>query len=339
MDRRILIRNLIAGQPVERCGLWIGSPKCETVSLLNKATGTCGEEALHLFFDDDVRWITPQYIKSTYRHPSGISMRFWKDANPHAMEGGLLAKAQTFDEIDSFQWPDIKYLNFDETIKILSESGNVYRFSGFWSPFYHDLTYLFGTETLFVKMLIQPKLIHRALYHLCTFYLEANELFYQQVNNKMDALFFGNDFGAQNDLLISPEQFEKFFLPWIKKFCVQAKKYNYQTVLHSCGSIYRIIDQLIDAGVNALHPIQSKATNMDADYLSVHFKGKIAFVGGIDTQDILPNGTPETVYDEVLRVRKLLGNRIILGPSHEALLPNVPYENLKAMCDASKVNL
>lgn len=336
MKKRELIRNLISGKPVERCGLWIGSPKSETVEILNKATGTSGEEALHQYFDDDVRWITPQYIKSTYQHPSGIAMRYWKDANPHAMAGGLLADARTIEEVDALMWPEVQYLNFDETLKKLEVAGDVYRLSGFWAPFFHDLTYLFGTEELLIKMLVQPELVHRALDHVCKFYLEANELYYTKTKGLIDALFFGNDFGAQNDLLMAPEQFEGFFLPWIKKFASQTHEHNLQVVLHSCGSIYRIIDQLIEAGVDAIHPIQAKAANMDAAWLAEHFKGRIAFIGGIDTQDILPNGSPEEVYQEVIRVKSLLGNNIVLGPSHEVLMPNVPFENVKAMCEAAK---
>lgn len=336
MGKRELIRDLISGKPVERCGLWIGSPKAETVEILNRATGTSGEEALHLYFDDDMRWITPQYVKSTYNHPSGTAMRYWKDANPHAMAGGLLAEASTIEEVDALMWPEIQYLNFDETHKKLEKAGDIYRLSGFWAPFFHDLTYLFGTEELLIKMLVQPELVHRALEHVCNFYLEANELFYTKSIGLIDALFFGNDFGAQNDLLMAPQQFEEFFLPWIEKFASQAHKYNLQVVLHSCGSIYRIIDHLIETGVDAIHPIQAKAVNMDAAYLAEHFERRIAFIGGIDTQDILPNGSPEEVYHEVIRVKKLLGNNIVLGPSHEVLMPNVPFENVKAMCDAAK---
>lgn len=75
---------------------------------------------------------------------------------------------------------------------------------------------------------------------------------------------------------------------------------------------------------------------MDADYLAANFKGRIAFVGGIDTQEMLTTRTPEEVYNETIRVKNLLGNNIILGPSHEVLMPNVPFENVKAMCNAVK---
>jgi uroporphyrinogen decarboxylase len=106
-------------------------------------------------------------------------------------------------------------------------------------------------------------------------------------------------------------------------------------ILHSCGSIYRVIERLIAAKVNCLHPLQARAYGMDAETLAREFKGRIAFLGGLDTQDVLVNATPEGVRAEVRRIKKLLGPRLIVSPSHEALLPNVPPENVIAMAEAA----
>jgi len=73
---------------------------------------------------------------------------------------------------------------------------------------------------------------------------------------------------------------------------------------------------------------------MDAESLARRFKGRIAFVGGIDTQELLVHGTPEEVKAEVRRVMGLLGPNLVVSPSHEALLPNVPPENVLAMSEA-----
>jgi len=181
---------------------------------------------------------------------------------------------------------------------------------------------------------LYPEVVHAILDKLCNFYLEANELFYNESGDLMDGLFFGNDFGTQTDLLMDPQQFEEFFLPWIKRFSEQAHLFGYQSVLHSCGSIHRIINQLADAGVDCIHPIQSQARNMDAETLANDFKGRISFMGGIDTQQILPFGTPGEIALEVQRVKTLLGPNIIIGPSHEVLMSNVSYENAKAMAHA-----
>ena len=151
----------------------------------------------------------------------------------------------------------------------------------------------------------------------------------------MDAIFFGNDFGSQLDMLISPTMFDKFVMPHFCRITEQAKSRGYKVVLHSCGAIERVIPRLIDAGVDALHPIQAKATNMDAESLAAKYRDKMVFIGGVDTQDILPFGTPQQIRDEVRRLKSVMGPNFVVSPSHETLLPNVPPENVEAMAQAA----
>jgi uroporphyrinogen decarboxylase len=165
------------------------------------------------------------------------------------------------------------------------------------------------------------------------FYLEANELYYQQAGNLIDGHFMASDFGSQNDLIMSPELFDEFYLPWLKKFSEQAHSFGYHSILHCCGSIYRIIDRLIDAGIDCIHPIQALAANMNAEYLAKNFKGRIKFMGGVDTQHLLSEGTPDDVRRDTIRIIKLLSPGLIVGPSHESLMPNVPFENVVAMAN------
>jgi uroporphyrinogen decarboxylase len=74
---------------------------------------------------------------------------------------------------------------------------------------------------------------------------------------------------------------------------------------------------------------------MDAETLAREFSGRISFLGGIDTQDVLVHAGKEGVREEVRRIKSLLGPRFIVSPSHEALLPNVPPENVVAMAEAA----
>jgi uroporphyrinogen decarboxylase len=129
--------------------------------------------------------------------------------------------------------------------------------------------------------------------------------------------------------------FDKFVLPYFQKITGQAKNSGYKVVLHSCGSIERVIPKLIDAGVDALHPIQARARNMGAETLARKYGEKVIFIGGIDAQGILPFGTPEQIRDEVNRLKNLFGSNFIVSPSHEELLPNIPPENILAMAEAA----
>ena len=190
-------------------------------------------------------------------------------------------------------------------------------------------------ESYMVKMYTHPEVVQAVTDRVCEFYYEANERFFAAAGDLVDGFFFGNDFGTQLDLICGPAQFDQFIMPWFRAFTDQAHAHGYQVILHSCGSIHKVIDRLIDAGVDCLHPLQALAANMDAETLARDFKGRIAFLGGIDTQDLLVHGTPDAGQGRRAPRKQLLGPRLIVSPSHEALLPNVPPENVEAMAEAA----
>lgn len=216
----------------------------------------------------------------------------------------------------------------------MRDAGEVYRASGFWCPFFHLVADFFGMDTYFVKMYTHPEVVHAVTRHIVDFYLEANRRFFAQAGDLVDGFFFGNDFGTQLDLLISPDAFAEFVFPYFRQLTEQGHEHGYQVILHSCGSIYKVIPDLISLGVDALHPLQAKAANMEAERLGAEFGGAVSFVGGIDTQDLLVNATPQQVRSAVTRVTKALGPNLVVSPSHEALLPNVPPANVLAMAQA-----
>jgi len=82
--------------------------------------------------------------------------------------------------------------------------------------------------------------------------------------------------------------------------------------------------------------MQTAARGMDPESLAARFAGRVTFMGGVDTQDLLQNGTPGDVDAEVARLQRCFGNRIIIGPSHEALLPSVNVENVLEIARAVK---
>jgi uroporphyrinogen decarboxylase len=248
---------------------------------------------------------------------------------------GPLADCEDVQELESFPWPNPDYLSFDRCLNALRTAGDLYRASGFWTCFYHNVMDLFGMEDYMVKMYTHPEVVQAVTDRVCGFYYEANERFFAEAGSEVDGYFFGNDFGTQLDLICGPAQFDRFIMPWFVRFTEQAHAHGYQAILHSCGAIHKVIDRLIDAGVDCLHPLQALAANMDADTLARDFKGRVAFMGGVDTQQLLVHATPGEVADDVRRVKNLLGPSLIVSPSHEALLPNVPPQNLEAMAAAA----
>ncbi|MBN1854571.1 MAG: hypothetical protein JW829_17700 [Pirellulales bacterium] len=335
MNSRERIRAMIAGRPVDRCGLWLGNPHSDSWPGLHAYFGTKAEEELRQRLGDDLRWICPQFFAGIYCDPDGHGM-FEAGLNKKSHgQAGPLADCTDVREVNKFPWPNPDYLKFDPCLDTLRHAGNVYRASGFWTCFFHDVMDLFGMENYLVKMYTHPDVVHAVTDRVCEFYFEANERFFAAAGDEIDGFFFGNDFGTQLDLICGPAQFDQFIMPWFIRFTEQGHVYGYQVLLHSCGAIHRIIDRFIDAGIDCLHPLQARATNMGAETLARDFWGRIAFMGGVDTQDLLVHGTPEEVRAEVRRIKALLGPRLIVSPSHEALLPNVPPQNLEAMAEAA----
>ncbi|HTO95087.1 MAG TPA: uroporphyrinogen decarboxylase family protein, partial [Bacteroidota bacterium] len=305
VNSRELIRTIIARRPAPRCGFWVGNPHPETLPGYIARFGVGSLEELHLLLRSDFRWISPQFIDTTYRSPGGEGLFDVRSHKKSFAEAGPLAGCSNPADVNDYDWPRLEYLDFTECLNALRHAGEFYRASGFWCPFFHDIMDLFGAEPFLIGMHERPDVIHAAFERVCGFYYEANERFFAEAGDLVDGFFFGNDFGTQRDLMISPAQLEEFVFPWVRKFTAQARRFGYQVILHSCGSIARVIGTLIEAGVECLHPLQARAGNMGADVLGVRFGGKIAFLGGIDTQELLVRGTPDDVRSDVRRVRSL----------------------------------
>jgi uroporphyrinogen decarboxylase len=335
MNSRQRIKAIIAGEPTDRCGFWMGNPDAATWPIYHHYFGTRTEEELRQKLGDDLRWICPQFFPDVYQDPHGHALFTAGLEKKRHGQAGPLADCEDVREVDAYPWPNPDYLHFDTCLAALRVAGDVYRASGFWTCFYHNVMDLFGMENYMVKMYTHPEVVQAVTDRVCGFYYEANERFFAVAKDEVDGFFFGNDFGTQLDLICGPEQFDQFIMPWFGRFTQQAHQHGYQAILHSCGAIHKVIDRLIDAGVDCLHPLQALAANMDAETLARDFKGRITFMGGVDTQQLLVHATPDEVRAEVLRIRKLLGPRLIVSPSHEALLPNVPPENVQAMAEAA----
>jgi uroporphyrinogen decarboxylase len=162
-------------------------------------------------------------------------------------------------------------------------------------------------------------------------YLEA-------VGDCIDVVVVSDDLGGENGPLISPELYRELVKPAQKKLW-QFIKSNTEAYLflHSCGSIYRFIPDLIEIGVDILNPIQVAAKDMDTRRLKDEFGDKLIFWGGIDTQRILPFGSPEDVESEVKkRIADMApGGGYVLTAVHN-IQAGVSPENICMMYDAAR---
>ncbi len=319
-------------------GFWHGCPNPASRENLFGRFSVKDDFELGLKLNSTCRWVMPESF-GLYKHPEGKPMFDVLGGKERVSlnQDGVFADCEDVREVERFAWPDEKYIDLEPTIAEIDRTiaAGQAVLSGSWSCFFHNVCDFFGMENYFVKMYTDPDVVDAVTQHVVDFYLRINERLFARAEGKIDAFFFGNDFGSQRDTLISPECFDRFVMPAFVKFTNQAHRHGMKVLLHSCGSIYHVIPRLIDAGVDALHPIQAQAAHMDAVTLSREFKDQIVFVGGVDTQQLLPNATPQQVKDEVHRVRDLFGPNYIVSPSHESILPDVPWENVQAMAEAA----
>lgn len=314
--------------------MWTGHPNGKTIPIYAEEWGIeASSEAIFNYLGDDCRWCPAD---GGYKHPEGdpIFNPSWKTERKTLSAEGCFANVEDIEELDAYPWPNPDYLDFTDIYSWIESYGDKMVFTGMWSPFFHVVADFFGMENYFIKLYEAPEIVEEVTRRIVDFYVEANERFFAGLGDRADVMFFGNDFGTQRDLFLSPEQFRQFILPSICRLVKVGKKYHKKVMLHSCGSIYRIIPDLIETGVDILHPIQAQAKGMSAAELA-QYKDKLAFVGGIDAQTFFVDATPDEIKAEVARVRSLLGPGIVISPSHEEVLPNVPAANILAMAQAA----
>jgi uroporphyrinogen-III decarboxylase len=147
----------------------------------------------------------------------------------------------------------------------------------------------------------------------------------------------GTDFGAQNGPFISPKTYRRLFKPFHVKVNEWIHAHTkWKSFIHSCGSIWRLLDDIVDAGFDCLNPVQTSAADMDPAALKAKYGDRVTFWGGgIDTQRTLPFGTPDEVREMVRRRMATFGSGggFVFNTVHN-VQAGVPLENLLALYEA-----
>jgi hypothetical protein len=180
--------------------------------------------------------------------------------------------------------------------------------------------------------------VYKVFERQCEIALQNLEKIYGAVGDRVTAAFVtGTDFGSQRGPFISPKSYRELFKPfhievnnWIHKHT------PWKSFIHSCGSIWRLLDDIIEAGFDILNPVQTTAAEMDPAALKAKYGDRITFWGGgIDTQHTLPFGTPEQVRENVHANMKTFGpgGGFVFNTIHN-VQAGVPLENLLALYEA-----
>jgi uroporphyrinogen decarboxylase len=327
----------IERRPVDRPAFWLGLPVTGAIPALLKHFGATNLRDLYVKTASDI-----YPIEVPYHSPAGnaIYMAFnWTGAGPqddeHRTLGGqgFFAGCTELSKVGVFPWPDpalhIDRLQCRQNAEAAPPGRAI--LGMVWSCHFQDVCAAFGMENALMALFEAPEVFRAVMDHITNFYLKANEIFYEATRGKLHAVLLGNDYGCQTGLMVSRKQIVEFALPWTKKLVDQAHVHGLKVIHHSCGAVRDLIPDLIALGVDAIHPIQALARGMEAGGLKRDFGGKMSFCGGIDAQELLVRGTPDQLRAKVRELRDLFPTGLILSPSHEAILPDVPPENVSAM--------
>jgi len=225
-----------------------------------------------------------------------------------------------------------------ETAQQLRESTDRAIYGTFGGNLIEIGEFAFRIDNFLYQLAADAKRIHTFLDRLTEFHLGNMDKYLSAVGEYLDVIGFGDDLGMQNGPQISPVMYREFFKPRHATLWNHAKKLcpHIKVSLHCCGGVYPLLPDLIEAGLDAINPVQFTCSDMQVDRLKREFGKDLTFWGGgCDTRRILPTGTPEEVRKHVKEQVSMLApdGGYVFQQVHN-ILADVPAENVKAMFEA-----
>lgn len=249
----------------------------------------------------------------------------------------------TVADLDRYAWPDLanpaRFAGLREKARAIREAGlAVVALTGI-SPF--EFSYMLrGMDLWFLDLGGDPEFVHALMRKLTDLMRSAVERLLAEAGDLIDVVITGDDLGSQKAPMVSTAMYRQLVKPYHAELFSSIKARSPAKIFyHSDGNVYPLLNDLIEVGIDILNPVQVSAQDMgDTARLKREFGKRLAFCGAIDTQSVLPHGSPEEVRREVRRrIQDLApGGGYILAPAH-CVQPDVPPENLCAMFEEAVV--
>jgi len=290
------------------------------------------------------------YERAKARPPHADFIDDWgggaKEIEPGSWYPGIhpLAAATSIAEIEAYPWPDMddptRVANVRAEARALAADGRHAVIGCPWLLFpFERAQAMRGLDNFLADMVAEPEFASALLWKIEGLCKTLMGHFLDEAGDALDMIKIGDDLGMQENLLISPTTYREILRPVHADLIDFIKSRTKAKVFfHTDGDVYDLIPDFIELGVDILNPIQSSAGRMsDLPRLKREYGDNLVFCGAIDTQRILPYGSPEEVKAEVRRVIDTLGSGggYMLAAVH-TIMNEVPPENILAMVDAAK---
>ena len=253
-----------------------------------------------------------------------------------------LRSATTVEELEEYPWPDMddptRVAHVAEEAARLAAENRFAIMATPWLLFPLERAFaLQGMDTFLMNLALRPDFAEALLWRIQERCKILMGHFLEALGPNVDIIKIGDDLGTQESLLMSPDMYRRVLKPIHADYITFIReKTEAKVFFHTDGDVFPLIDDLLEIGVEILNPIQTSAGKMaNLEELKARWGDRLTFCGGIDTQRILPRGTPDEVRAEVRRVLEILGpGGGYMVSSVHTVMNDVPAENLLAMVDA-----
>lgn len=254
-----------------------------------------------------------------------------------------LADATTIEELEQYDnWPDMddptRIAHVAAEAQALADANAYAIMATPWLMFpFERAIAMQGMDKFLLNMAMYPDFAEALLRKNLSLCKQLMGNFLTAIDGNIDIIKIGDDLGTQEKLMISPKMYRKLLKPIHAELIAHIKKFTDAKIFfHTDGDVVDLIDDFIEIGVDILNPIQTSAGKMaNLEELKSHYGKDLVFCGAVDTQHILPSGTPDEVRQEMKRVINILGEGGgYMVASVHTIMHEVPPENILAMVDA-----
>jgi len=248
-----------------------------------------------------------------------------------------LKRMTTAEQIDAYPWPDFdadyRYGEVEKKTREYHERGLAVC-GELYQTIFETAWLMRDMQDFMQDLLLNQEIAHAICENITRIRIRQARKF---AAAGVDVLRLGDDMVSQMGLMMSMETYRTFFRPRIKRIIEAAKEVNPDILIfmHCCGKVEEIIEDLIDAGVEILNPLQPECN--DLKMINEKYSDRLSFWGGIGVQSVMPNGSPQEVKAKVREIAEILGKEggLLLAPAH-ILDPAIPWENIEAYIEAAR---
>lgn len=249
------------------------------------------------------------------------------------------------EDLEDFPWPDPDSIDMESICREAKRAKFLYENTDYIVvadlPTYGIFElgcWMCGFDDYLCKMAADPDFIHEYSKRVLAYQKRVLELYLNELGPYIHVIVSGDDYATQHSQFLSMPMFDEMVKPYFKERLRYTRQFTDAAILHhSCGSVAKMIPDLVDCGVEILNPIQPGAVDMEPEKIKPMYGDQIVFHGGFDTQQVLPFGTEEDVEREVAHMMGIMNKNggYIFAAAHN-IQEDVKPENIVAMFRAAR---